>query len=67
MENFIELTAIDGSKFLAGLLHIQRIIDKGDEPNVNTYIVGLSNNGGIYVRETYEEVLSKIDEHYKNK
>jgi hypothetical protein len=64
MKNFIELTSTDGSKFLAGLLQIQRVIDsKGDKPNETTYIGGLTNNGGIYVRETYAEVLKKIRLH----
>ena len=67
MKNFIELTSEDGKKFLAGLLQIQRIIDdsKGKEPNQNTYIGGLTNNGGIYVKETYAEVLKKIEDHDK--
>jgi uncharacterized protein YlzI (FlbEa/FlbD family) len=64
MKNFIELTQPNGEKFLAGLLQIQRIIDsKGVMPNETTYIGGLTNNGGIYVRETYEEVLKKIRLH----
>jgi hypothetical protein len=64
MKNFIELTQPNGEKFLAGLLQIQRIIDsKGDKPNETTYIGGLTNNGGIYVRETYAEVLKKIRLH----
>lgn len=64
MKNFIELTNPNGEKFLAGVLHILRIIDsKGDKPNENTYIGGLTNNGGIYVRETYKEVLEKIKLH----
>jgi hypothetical protein len=64
MKNFIELTSPTGEKFLAGLLQIQRIIDsKGDKPNETTYIGGLTNNGGIYVRETYAEVLKKIRLH----
>jgi hypothetical protein len=64
MKNFIELTSPTGEKFLAGLLQIQRIIDsKGDKPNETTYIGGLTNNGGIYVRETYKEVLEKIRLH----
>lgn len=69
MKNFIELTSPTGEKFLAGLLQIQRIIDsKGDKSNETTYIGGLTNNGGIYVKETYKEVLEKIklhDEQYK--
>ena len=64
MKNFIELTNPNGEKFLAGVLHIQRIIDsKGDKPNENTYIGGLTNNGGIYVKETYKDVLVKIRLH----
>ncbi len=60
MKNFIELTNPSGEKFLAGVLHIQRIIEK---PNENTYIGGLTNNGGICVKETYQEVLEKIKLH----
>ena len=63
MKNFIELTQPTGEKFLAGLLHIQRIISIGDKPNETTYIGGLTNNGGIYVKETYKEVLEKIAMH----
>ena len=64
MKNFIELTQPTGEKFLAGLLQIQRVIDsKGDKPNETTYIGGLTNNGGIYVKETYKEVLVKIRLH----
>jgi hypothetical protein len=67
MKNFIELTNPTGEKFLAGLLQIQRVIDsKGDKPNETTYIGGLTNNGGIYVKETYKEVLEKIAMHDRN-
>ena len=62
MDNiFIELTHDSGEKFLAGLSHIQRLIDSKDKkPNQNAYIVGLNNNGGFYIRETYEEVKEKL-------
>jgi len=69
MKNFIELTSRNGEKFLAGLSHIQTIQEfKGEYENENTYIVGLNNNGGFFIKETYEEVLEKIklhDEKYK--
>lgn len=64
MKNFIELTRTDDLKFLVGVLHIQRIIDsKGKAKDENTYIFGLGNNGGVYVKETYQEVLEKIKLH----
>ncbi len=57
MTHFIELTTPQGHKFLANVSHILRIInDSGKEPNENTYIGGLTNNGGIYVRESYEDI-----------
>jgi hypothetical protein len=63
MKNFIELTNPNGTKFIANINHILRVIDKsqeGDRPNENTYIGGLTNNGGIYVREKYRDVLFLI-------
>jgi hypothetical protein len=58
MTHFIELTtAENGKKFIANVSRILRIIDSpGDKKNENTYIGGLSNNGGIYVRESYEDI-----------
>jgi len=47
--------------FLANASHIQRIINSpGNKPNENTYIGGLTNNGGIYVRESYVDVMKAL-------
>jgi hypothetical protein len=72
MKNFIELTSSTGAKFLASVYHIQRIVDiRGARADENTYIVGLNNNGGFYVRETYSEIVAMIkvnqEENYENK
>ena len=61
MTHFIELTTPDGHMFLANVSHILRIInDSGKEPNENTYIGGLTNNGGIYVRESYDDIKKAL-------
>lgn len=52
MTHFIELTTPEGHIFLANVSHILRVIDNSG----NTYIGGLTNNGGIYVRESYEDI-----------
>jgi len=56
--NFIELTNTDGSKFIGNINLLQRVCrtSKG-----TTYVVGWSNNGGFEVKETYEEVIAKIN------
>jgi hypothetical protein len=61
MTHFIELTTPQGEKFLANVSHILRVINNsGDKPNENTYISGLNNNGGIYVRESYEDIQKAL-------
>jgi hypothetical protein len=57
MTHFIELTTPQGQKFLANVSLIHRIVDsQSDNPNGNTYIIGLSQPAGIYVRESYEDI-----------
>jgi len=63
MKNFINLTTPNGSRFIANINHIQRVIDNpGAGVDDNTYISGLTNNGGIYVKESYDTVLKLIEE-----
>lgn len=61
MTHFIELTTPEGHMFLANVSHILRVIDNsGNKPNENTYIGGLTNNGGIYVRESYKDIQKAL-------
>ena len=63
MKNFINLTTPNGDRFIANINHIQRVInDKGDRANETTYISGLTNNGGIYAKESYDTILKLIEE-----
>ena len=55
--NFIELTQKDGSKFIGNINLLQRVI----QTEASTYVVGWNNNGGFEVKETYEEVIAKIN------
>lgn len=59
---YIELTGTrSGKKFLANVNRADRFLDEsGDKPNENCYVSGLTNNGGFYIRETYEEVKRLI-------
>lgn len=66
MKNFIELTTANGEKMIGNINHIQRVFDsKGNDKDQNTYISmfvgGLSNNGGFWVQESYEQVLTLIE------
>ena len=56
--NFIELTMLDGKKFIGNINLLQRVFvdSKG-----NTCVVGWNNNGYFEVKEDYEEVLIKVD------
>ena len=56
--NFIELTNQNGKKFIGNINLLQRV-DKRD--NGNAYVVGWNNNGGFDVKESYEEVLAKVN------
>ena len=61
MGHFIELTTDNGDIFLANVSEIQRIINSpGERQNQNTYIVGLNNNGGFYIRESYEDIKKAL-------
>jgi hypothetical protein len=64
MTQFIELTMIGGKTFLANVNQIDRVIDEVSIENGKhrTYISGLTNNGGFYIEETYEEVIAKLKE-----
>lgn len=55
---FIELTQNNGVKFLANVHRIDRVIP--EQKIDGCYISGLTNNGGVNVKESYEEVLSAI-------
>jgi hypothetical protein len=63
MTHFIELTSSEGNKFIANVSQIKRIVDtKGSDKNENTFIVGINNNGGLYVKESYEDIHKAICE-----
>jgi hypothetical protein len=69
---FIELTdGNTGKKFLANVQLAQRFLDSEEtisnsrsfeKANGKSYISGLTNNGGFYIRETYQEVKQKLIE-----
>ena len=62
MKNFIQLTMPDGRMVTANINHIVSVIDtQGKYPNENTYIFGLSNNGGYHVVESYDKILTLIE------
>lgn len=61
MGHFIELTTDNGDIFLANVSEIKRIVNSpGERQNQNTYIVGLNNNGGFYIRESYEDIKKAL-------
>jgi hypothetical protein len=63
MTHFIELTSSEGNKFIANVSQIKRIVDtKGSNKNENTFITGINNNGGLYVKESYEDIQKAIYE-----
>ena len=56
MENkFIELTARDGTKMLVNVAHIKRI-----DYSSLVCVIGISNNGGIVITETIEQIKKLI-------
>lgn len=66
MTQFIELTMIGGNRFLANVNRIDRVFDEvvvlNGKHKHKTYISGLTNNGGFYIQESYEEVIAKLIE-----
>lgn len=56
--NFIELTYINGKKFIGNVALLQQVFVSSEG---KTCVVGWNNNGWIEVEETYEEVIRKID------
>jgi uncharacterized protein YlzI (FlbEa/FlbD family) len=54
---FIELTNYNGKKFIGNVNLLQAVYcqDKG------AYVVGWNNNGGFEVKESYEEIIEKIN------
>lgn len=63
MTHFIELTTDNGDIFLANVSEIKRIVNSpGERKNQNTYIVGLNNNGGFYIQESYEDIKKALYE-----
>ena len=56
--NFIELTTLDGSKFIGNIHLLQRVFVTSEG---NTAVVGWNNNGFFEVKESYEKVVEKIN------
>ncbi len=51
-----------GTKFLANVSRINSLINmKGDGSNNNTYITGLDNTRGFYVKESYDDILDTLN------
>ena len=55
--NFIELTTEDGKKFIGTVHLLQRVFVTKEG---KTGVVGWNNNGYFEIKESYEEVISKI-------
>jgi uncharacterized protein YlzI (FlbEa/FlbD family) len=58
MVSFIELTDSDGNKFIGNVELIKRVFTS---KSGNTCVVGWNGNGCVEVKETYEEVVEKIN------
>jgi uncharacterized protein YlzI (FlbEa/FlbD family) len=56
--NFIELTELNGNKFIGNINLLQRVFITREG---HTGVVGWNNNGFFEVTETYEEVIQKIN------
>ena len=66
MAQFIELTTPEGNDFLANISQIKTIVDvQGRNKDENTFIVGLSNNGGTYVQELYLDIYKAIKDKFQ--
>ena len=55
--NFIELTTENGKKFIGNVHLLQRVFVTTDG---KTAVVGWNNNGYFEIKESYEEVISKL-------
>jgi len=61
MKNFIQLTRPNGDVCMANINYIVSVSDiRGEKPNENTYVFGLGNNGGVFVVETIDQILTLI-------
>jgi len=56
--NFIELTDLQGEKFIGNINLLKRVFIDSEN---RTCVVGWNNNGYFEVQESYEEVIEKID------
>jgi uncharacterized protein YlzI (FlbEa/FlbD family) len=56
--NFIELTLLNGKKFIGNVALLQQVFVNSEG---KTCVVGWNNNGYFEIKETYEEVIRKID------
>jgi hypothetical protein len=55
---FIELTSSsNGDKFIGNVSLLQRVVSTAK----GAYVVGWNNNGGFEVKESYEEIIEKIN------
>jgi len=62
MKNFIQLTRPNKVIFMANINYIVSVSDiKGTNPNENTYVFGLGNNGGSFVVESITQILILIE------
>jgi hypothetical protein len=62
MKNFIQLTRPNGAVFMANINYIVSVSNiEGEKPNENTYVFGLGNNGGCFVTELYDQILTLIE------
>ena len=55
---FIELTLMNGNKFLANIAKIEKVVENKETNRVS--ITGLNNNGGFEIKETYTQVKNLI-------
>jgi uncharacterized protein YlzI (FlbEa/FlbD family) len=55
---FIELTTLDGKKFIGNVNLLQKVFVTKEG---KTAVVGWNNNGFFEVKESYEEVIEKIN------
>ena len=56
--NFIELTELNGSRFIGNINELKRVFVNSKD---QTCVVGWNNNGYFEVQESYEEVIEKVN------